>query len=141
MTATLSPPVGRIGVERIDLERTEGLHSECVTVTCRSFADAGAVLARWAKTAPPAGDGYHKVRYGIRFADGQTYGGRYDLKHIGVEVPSLRRDVIDSLRFRAGWAKPDWCDEAKYQRILADEPDLVAQARAMLGRYAIGADA
>jgi hypothetical protein len=95
--------MSKIPVKSIELERAEGLVSECVIVTVPNFAAAEETLTRWARTAPDNG-GYHKCDFKVTFADGETYSGRYDLSRnrADQDAPTLVMHIERHLNFYAG---------------------------------------
>jgi hypothetical protein len=86
----------------------------------RSWDDANAVLTAWGKTAPLAGQGYHKVAFQIRFANGTEYGGRFDLQRGGRESDgaTLERHVHEFALCHAGRRRPARVRPAEYQHLL-----------------------
>ncbi len=133
---------------RIYITRAEGFSHECdVTHVCDSFAEADAVLRFMARTAPDGG-GYDKCDFAVRYADGETYEGRYDLTYDDVVGASLARHMSDHVTFSAGVRLPEHLIsrygefEAKKRRdaylrdIVGD--NLVAKYRKFLDTYAIG---
>lgn len=120
MTATAAAVVPA-PVLSVTVTRAEGFEDELKTVAFvgpGALAEARAELLLWARTAPPKGAGYDKCDFEIRWANGHTYSGRYDLqlKSDG----SLAAQVRDHL----AW----WLEEALRQRRL----ERVAEIRAFL---------
>lgn len=99
----------------ITITRVEGPHEECdKPATLASFADADALLMQWSETAPKTG-GYNKCDFVIQWANGDTYAGRYDLKHHTCERPSVAQHMIDECEFHTGKYCPAHMSEAAYQ--------------------------
>jgi len=114
--------MSKIKVKEIYLYKTEGLIAEePKKVTVGDFRTADLFLLAWSNTAPKAGGGYHKVDFKITYLDGETYEGRYDLKHHSVEMPDLRKHVNDFILFSAGLKKPDWFTDEDYKLYINDE--------------------
>lgn len=130
------------GALSITLTRAEGLSSECgQPQTVHSFAAADALLRVWSESAPKSG-GYDKCDFAITWANGDTYGGRYDLKHHRAERPSLTDHMIDAAEFALGKYCPAHMTSAKYaqhvERITESERAAYAgilQTMADLGAY------
>ena len=108
-----------IKAKEISITRAEGRISECgkVHTFVEGEADiwkrANALLIRWSKTAPTVG--YDKCDFTITYQDGETYSGRYDLKHYSREIPNLGRHIYDNVRYMAGLWKPSWMSEELYK--------------------------
>ena len=72
---TITTPVLSITIERL-----EGSDADLTTRTVASFAEADAVIAKWATTAPKMG-GYDKCAAVVTWESGDVYETRYDLAH------------------------------------------------------------
>ncbi len=138
---------GLIPAVKIEITRAEGLTSE-VTGKPEVCTDAhidGAwecanhVLVKWSGTAPKEG-GYDKCDFKVTWEDGETYEGRYDLKHYTIEYPNLAKHIYDFLMFHAGLKKPAHMSTEEYQRYLSREPasSMVPQSQQFLQTYEIG---
>lgn len=108
-----------IPVKSIWLRRAEGPVALLGTRTVSSFEDADSVLRRWAETAPEGGS-YDKCDFKITYEDGEIYEGRYDLKRLDYEWPSLRKHVSEFLRFISGTDKPAHLTDEQYQRVVKE---------------------
>ena len=114
---------------KIEITRAEGPHEEvgkpevCTREAYFGIWDcADRILIRWSHTAPKAG-GYDKCDFTVTWEDGETYNGRYDLKHHAVEFPNLAKHVYDFAMFHAGlWSS--WMTEEQYRDFL-NRPDLM----------------
>jgi hypothetical protein len=95
--------MSKIQIKSIEIERAEGLITECVRVTVANFAQAESTLGRWSQTAPNNG-GYHKCDFKVTFVDGETYEGRYDLSRnrADQDAPTLKEHILRHVRFYAG---------------------------------------
>lgn len=114
-TPTPEPAPATTGAFSITITRVEGTHDECdKPATVASFADADALLMQWSETAPKTG-GYDKCDFVIQWANGDTYAGRYDLKHHTCERPSVAQHMIDECEFHTGKYCPAHMSEAAYQ--------------------------
>lgn len=114
-TPTPEPAPATTGAFSITITRVEGTHEECdKPATVASFADADALLMQWSETAPKTG-GYDKCDFVIQWANGDTYAGRYDLKHHTCERPSVAQHMIDECEFHTGKYCPAHMSEAAYQ--------------------------
>ena len=114
-TPTPEPAPATTGAFSITITRVEGTHDECdKPATVASFADADALLMQWSETAPKTG-GYDKCDFVIQWANGDTYEGRYDLKHHTCERPSVAQHMIDECEFHTGKYCPAHMSEAAYQ--------------------------
>lgn len=114
-TPTPEPAPTTTGAFSITITRVEGPHEECdKPATLASFADADALLMQWSETAPKTG-GYNKCDFVIQWANGDTYAGRYDLKHHTCERPSVAQHMIDECEFHTGKYCPAHMSEAAYQ--------------------------
>jgi hypothetical protein len=88
--------------------------------SAHSWEDANAVLATWGETAPPAGQGYHKVHFHILFANGTEYEGRFDLQRGGRESDgaTLQVHVHAFALCHAGRRRPPHVRPEAYQHLL-----------------------
>ena len=125
--------------KEITLVRGEGPTEECdQPVMVGSYAEASAVLARWARTAPASG-GYDKCDFSVSWEDGETYEGRYDLQNTGFNDSgeTINGQMHSFLGFLAGTVRPAWVDDAKWATIRKDkEADgSAASAREFLSKY------
>lgn len=103
----------KVAAVKITLDRAEGLASECVVVVVEGrnvWDQADAVLLQWSKTAPKSG-GYDKCDFEVVYADGETYEGRYDLKHHTIEHPDLGEHIRGFVGCVAGLVQPEWTKE------------------------------
>lgn len=103
----------KVAAVKITLDRAEGLASECVVVVVEGrkvWDQADAVLLQWSKTAPKTG-GYDKCDFKVEYADGETYEGRYDLKHHSIETPDLGEHIRSFVGCVAGIVQPKWTME------------------------------
>lgn len=104
-----------IKVKSIRLVRAEGPAEECdKPQTVSSWLEANRVLRQWSETAPREG-GYDKCDFTITYEDGETYEGRYDLKHWSCEPPDLAEHVRGFVTFHAGRRKPAWMTDEEYE--------------------------
>lgn len=85
-----------------------------------SWEDADTVLTAWGKTAPLAGQGYHKIHFHILFANGTEYEGRFDLQRGGRESDgaTLQRHVREFALCHAGRQRPRHLRPEHYQHLL-----------------------
>jgi len=129
---------------QITITRAEG-NTETDTfepVTVASFAAADAVLHAWSETAPSRG-GYDKCDFSIIWPNGDTYSGRYDLKHHSKEPASLTRHMVDNGEFHTGKFCPLHMSQADYDSFLKNHVSeerravyaLVLETMAGLGAY------
>lgn len=108
-----------IKLKSITLTRGEGPAEECgKPKTVFSWREADSVLRQWSETAPEC-NGYDKVDFTITYEDGETYKGRYDLKHHRCETPDLAKHVRGFVSFHAGKQKPAWMTDEEYQRYVS----------------------
>lgn len=108
----------KIHVKSITITRAEGTIEEVDRPkTISSFEEADRVLREWSETAPKE-LGYDKCDFTITYEDGETYKGRYDLKHWATEYPNLGKHVREFLTFHAGKRKPAWMTEEQYESFL-----------------------
>jgi hypothetical protein len=138
--------MNKILAKSIEIERAEGLSSECIAVTVQTFAQAEATLSRWSMTAPDNG-GYHKCDFKVTFEDGQTYEGRYDLSRnrADQDAPTLADHIARHLSFYAGAHKnelPGYLSHmtlADYHRMIGRlTEEQQAEYAAFLNTYQIG---
>ena len=107
-----------IKVKGITITRAEGTIEEVDRPkTVSSFEEADRVLREWSETAPKE-LGYDKCDFTISYEDGETYKGRYDLKHWATEYPNLGKHVRDFVTFHAGQRKPVWMTDEQYQNAM-----------------------
>ena len=129
---------------QITITRAEG-NTETDTfepVTVASFAAADALLHAWSETAPSRG-GYNKCDFSIVWPNGDTYRGRYDLKHHSKEPASLTRHMVDNGEFHTGKFCPLHMSQADYDSFLKHHVTeearevyaMVLQTMAGLGAY------
>lgn len=86
----------------------------------RSWDDAHAVLREWGRTAPQAGEGYHKCDFTLTFRNQKQYSGRFDLRAGGVESDGsdLQAHVRAFCQFHSGrWCPPHLSPE-RYKAVL-----------------------
>jgi len=108
-----------IRARSITLTRAEGPAAECDRPqTVSSWSDANLVLWHWSETAPSDCQTYDKCDFIITYEDGETYEGRYDLKHHICGYPDLGKHVRDFVTFHAGRHKPAWMSEEQYREFL-----------------------
>lgn len=74
----------KVRAVKVTIKREEGTVLECeaapsVFTGDNLFLHADNRLREWRRTAPREGGGYHKVRFAVEYADGETYEGRIDL--------------------------------------------------------------
>ena len=111
--------VDKIRVQSITLTRAEGPAEECdKPQTVTDWPEADKVLLQWAKTAPQDCKTYDKCDFTVTYKDGETYKGRYDLKHRRCEFPDLGKHVRDFVTFHAGQRKPAWMTDEQYQNVM-----------------------
>ena len=114
--------MGKINVKSIILTRAEGPAAECdKPQTVTNWSEADKVLEQWSKTAPKDCKTYDKCDFIINYEDGETYKGRYDLKHWLCEPPNLAWHVRDFVTFHAGKRKPSWMTDKQYEYISSQE--------------------
>lgn len=123
-------------IESIRIERVEGLITECVSVEAMNFSMANLILLIWAKTAPKSG-GYHKVDFAITYEDGEQYKGRYDMKHSSIEIPDLRKHVLEFVNFMRGAAKPAHMKQDVYDTYISEFAEAKDQAIDFYNNYEI----
>lgn len=122
----------------ISLERGEGIGS-VNSFTANSWSEAEEWLADQAQTAPTGGC-YDKTDFRATFEDGMVYDGRYDLKHISMGKPDLRRHIQEEVGFAAGLFRPRWMKDEAYERMMSSyaEDGYKEAALAFLRDYAVG---
>lgn len=130
----------KIRVKKIVITRGEGPIEEAgKSVTALNFAAANEALFRMSATAPKSG-GYDKTDFVITFADGQTYKGRYDLKHYLCESPDLSAQVVAYIRFNAGLLAedelPTHIKNLDHYRLLTE--DFAPKYREFFEKYDLG---
>ncbi len=138
---------GKIKARSITLQRAEGAtgrdHFSRRTLTATKersvWQQADSLLLEWSQTAPKGG-GYHKVDFTVTYEDGETYSGRYDLRHWSEEYPSLAKHMRSFVAFHAGEYCPPHMTEEQYQRIMQTEPftSQKPKYRKFLEKYEIG---
>ncbi|MCL0084231.1 DUF192 domain-containing protein, partial [Dehalococcoidia bacterium] len=105
---------GKIRARSITLRRLEGdrQRDDFSSHTLTPLDDksvwerANSLLRKWSETAPRRGKGYHKVSFIVTYEDGETYQGRFDLRHNTVEYPDLAEHIYRSVAFYAGRYRP-----------------------------------
>lgn len=100
----------------IYFKRAEGPSHLCVAKTFTNFEDVNKYMGEMSKTAPK--EGYDKCDFKVDFGNGDTYTGRYDLKHSSIEKPDLANYVKEELLFYAGELKPDHMSQSQYDELL-----------------------
>lgn len=127
-----------IKMTKITITRGEGPAGTCnIPTTISTFKEADSLLVEWAYTAPQGG-GYDKCCFSIDYEDGYNYSGRYDLKHIMDEIPSLEGHIKSFCEWTAGRSKNPHCGIEKYKRVLESYGAAVTEAAAFLDNYQIG---
>ena len=123
----------------IMIDRVEGPSALCTKKTLTGenvWQKAQSLLLKHSDTSPKNG-GYDKCDFIVTFADGETYQGRYDLKHHSVELPSLEQHMLNFLNFIGGKNRA-WASEKEYAEIMARDPQRKEDAIKFLNTYAIG---
>ena len=108
----------KVAAVKITLDRAEGLVSECgieIAEGPKVWDAADEILFRWSKTAPKTG-GYDKCDFKVEYADGETYEGRYDLKHHSIETPDLGNHIYQFVGCGANLIQPLWTKERGNER-------------------------
>lgn len=132
----------RIKPTLIEIIRVEGPSALCGKVQkAGSWHEANMILRANSSTAPKGG-AYDKHDFKVTFADGQTYSGRYDLRHWQDETPDLARHVRTFVEYLAG-TPPAWMHEkpevlARYQKDREANAAEVAEAKRWLETYDLG---
>ncbi|OBW62929.1 MAG: hypothetical protein A9183_00705 [Dehalococcoides mccartyi] len=135
--------MAKIKAKTIVIERAEGPSKECgkpVTLTGPDvWQKAFYLLYKWGKTAPLHG-GYDKCDFKVTWEDGQTYSGRYDLKHPDVENPDLDGHIYHLSAMYAGRFRPAWMNDQQWSNFLDDSTtkQLGPKYRDFLDKYEIG---
>lgn len=129
---------------QITVTRAEGPTSLCGKP--RTFDGPGCWTAarEWLfRQSPgfPAYGGYDKHEFSVTFADGYIYEGRLDCKHPTCSDPDLNvaGHVRSFLLHYAGERCPVHTTPERYEAFLARRPDVVADCKDTLARYAIPA--
>lgn len=125
--------------KEIKITRVEGYEHECVTRTVKTYDEANVMLRAWSNTAPKGGC-YDKCDFLVTFEDGQTYSGRYDLRHWSDERPDLAGHMRGFVSYLAG-NPPAWMDEAQRRRFFEDRTQNAketAEAQEWLKTYDVG---
>lgn len=124
---------------KITIIWSEGLPAEDTPVIFTDnnvYQQANDFLKRLARNAPEKGNGYHKKKFEIEFADGTIYEGRYDLKRHDVIYGNLGRHVRQFCEFYSGRYKPEYMTEQEYRSYLAQfDPELIKRSARFLGNY------
>jgi hypothetical protein len=114
--------MARIPVTRIWLHRAEGPTKDVGERTVTSYEAADSQLRKWARTAPKEGRGYDKTDFQVEWADGETYEGRYDLKHDDTTKGNLIGSHIQHfVAFHAGIFCPEHMTRKDYEAYLERE--------------------
>lgn len=89
----------------------------------------------------PAAGGYDKHDFSITFADGYVYEGRLDCQHPTCSDPDLNvaSHMYSFLMHYAGERRPVHMTQNRYEAFLARQPEIVADCKDILARYAIPA--
>ena len=120
----------KIKITKIEIRRGEGSYVEDPNLgkwqTFENVFDADARLREIGKTAPATG-GYDKTDVKVTFADGNTYEGRWDVKHpsqVNADL-SIQKHIKQHFDYHAGntargeeaikkgWTRPDEKKEAE----------------------------
>lgn len=102
-------PVKKIKATKFEILGGE-IEDRWVGATADSWDAIDKILWKMSESAPKTG-AYDKTDFLITFEDGETYAGRYDLKHWTVETPSLRQHVNALVGCYAGRVQPPWTIE------------------------------
>lgn len=105
----------------ITITRAEGPSIACgIPHSFRTFADANALLRKWADTVNKDG-GYDKCDFQLSDpAIELEYLGRYDLEHYTKKLPDLKNHVISHLDFISGQCRPSHMSEEMYDHLIND---------------------
>lgn len=108
-------------VSQIKVTRAEGPAIECgISHNFSSFEAAQAHLAKASLSAPSEEDGgYDKVDFVVRWENGQSYSGRYDLTRGAHSL--LSKQIASTCAFYLGSWKPNSMDNSAYARFLTSE--------------------
>lgn len=104
---------------------------------------AAAVLAAWSYSAPAEG-GYHKCDFVVTYADGSTYGGRFDLVRMTIGgYPDPAAHMREHCELSSGRRKPSRATREQWEGYLRDVVGAERRARyeSFLTDYQIGAGA
>jgi hypothetical protein len=126
-------------VTSIWLRRAEGPTSECVEATLSTFAEADRQIRKWARSAPKGG-GYDKVDFLVKWSNGDSYEGRFDMKRDHTTGGDFLQDQIrQHLRFVTGDYCPPHMTQDQYESIRADiwTAEQVDSARTILRTCAL----
>lgn len=111
----------RVPVVQVWLNRAEGPTREVGERTVSSLADADVVIHNWAASAPKPGQGYDKVDFEVRWDDGETYKGRFDMTQNHRGSPNLIGNAVQHhLLFLSGLHRPDHWERDQYDRYLEE---------------------
>lgn len=135
----------KIKATEIEIARVEGMCDECVTVIirdsngdCDLWAASDRILKAWAMSAPATG-GYDKCDFTVRFADGETYSGRFDLQHKHMtERDLLAGHILGLADFYLGNACPGHMQQNDYAAFVANQPEIAESYKAFTSAYAVG---
>lgn len=126
-------------VTSIRLRRAEGPTCECVEVNLSTFAEVDRQIRKWAVSAPKGG-GYDKVDFLVKWDNGDSYDGRFDMKRDHVTGGHFLQDQIrQHLRFITGDYCPPHMTAEQYGRIRQEiwNPEQVDSARMILRACAL----
>jgi len=88
-----------VPVKSITITRAEGPSDQCGhPQTVSSFAEASTVLVRNSHAAPKGG-GYDKHDFRVEWENGDTYEGRYDLKHYSEDECCIAHHIRNYLKW------------------------------------------
>ena len=129
---------------QIVITRAEGPSALCGKPHTFDGPDCWAAARKWLfrqSTTFPSQGGYDKHDFSVTFADGYVYEGRLDCQHSTCSGADLNvaSHVHSFLTFYAGKRRPDHMTRERYEDFLARQPDVVADCKDTLARYAIPA--
>jgi hypothetical protein len=100
-----------------------------------NWHEANWALLTWSKTAPDR-DCYDKCDFRIKWADGKSYNGRYDL-HKG-PMPSIQDHIRQIARFYTGQYCPPHMTEKAYREFISQNKEFQEAYQQLLDSYDIG---
>lgn len=131
--------MAKVAVKSVEIERAEGLASECIKVTVPTLAEATRTLFQWSHTAPETG-GYDKCDFKVTFEDGETYDGRFDMKRHLKDEGSLEEHIQRFVKMQAHVWRPAWMDDKRWTQFTTRTAEHKADALAFIEKYDLGAE-
>lgn len=116
----MNPKTNKVPVAEVIIHWAEGKRVPIEDISYPSFESTDSVIQLIASDERNNGmEGYCKLKYTVKWAEGSSWTGRLDITGdlVGVNK-AIARDVLEKASFDAGISKPDYMSVAEYNECL-----------------------